>query len=102
MRGPRLVCIQTNSNGAPAAKWRFRLSTEATTVFALSIKQPWAALVVAGLKTIEIRRWPTARRGRILIHAAAVPDERPEAWRHVPNDSQQLAELRGGVIGSVE
>src|SRR5437016_1110202 len=52
--------------------------------YALSIKQPWAALLVHGHKTIEVRRWPTARRGTILIHAARVPDERPEAWRRVP------------------
>jgi ASCH domain len=78
------------------------VSSEKKTMFALSIKQPWAALVVDGLKSIEIRRWPTSRRGRILIHAAAVPDDRDEAWRHVPRSLHVLAQLRGGVIGSVE
>jgi ASCH domain len=78
------------------------MSTTPTFEYALSIKQPWAALVVQGLKTIEIRRWPTARRGRILIHAAAVPDNRPEAWRHVPNDLLTLAKIQGGILGSVE
>lgn len=72
------------------------------TMFALSIKQPWAALVVAGLKTIEVRRWPTARRGRILIHAGRVPDDRSEAWDRVPDDVKKLAQLKGGVLGSVE
>ena len=43
------------------------MPTDPTLMYALSIKQPWAALVVQGLKTIEIRRWPTARRGQILI-----------------------------------
>jgi hypothetical protein len=71
-------------------------------LYALSLKQPWAALVVQGLKTIEIRRWPTARRGRILIHAARVPDGRPEAWRHLPADLLPVARLQGGIIGSVE
>jgi len=52
--------------------------------YGLSLKQPWAALLANGHKTIEVRRWPTARRGRILIHAARVPDERPEAWALVP------------------
>lgn len=70
--------------------------------FALSLKQPWAALVVHGLKTIEIRRWPTARRGRILIHAARVPDERDEGWRKVPSHVRPMAELRGGILGSVD
>jgi hypothetical protein len=78
------------------------VSSETTPLFALSIKQPWAALVVGGLKTIEIRRWPTARRGRILVHAARVPDERPEALRHVPAELLSLTKLRGGIIGAVE
>ena len=70
--------------------------------YALSIKQPWATLVVHGLKTIEVRRWPTARRGRILLHAARVSDERPDAWKHVPPALQESANLLGGIIGAVE
>lgn len=70
-----------------------------TTQYALSLKQPWAALLVHGLKTIEVRRWPTARRGRILIHAARVPDERPEAWAHVPAEMRVSAQLLGGIVG---
>ncbi len=70
--------------------------------YALSIKQPWAALVVAGLKTIEVRRWSTAVRGRVFIHAARIPDERPEAWAWVKDELRPLAELGGGLIGSVE
>ena len=69
---------------------------------AISIKQPWAALVLKGLKTIEIRRWPTARRGRILIHAARVPDTRLEAKKHITPDLKPLTELTGGIIGSIE
>jgi ASCH domain len=78
------------------------LPGELLPVYALSLKQPWAALVVHGLKTIEIRRWPTARRGRILIHAARVPDNRDEAWKHVTPGLLPLAELQGGIIGSAE
>src|SRR5262245_34152022 len=66
---------------------------------ALSLKQPWAALLVHGRKTIEVRRWPTARRGRLLIHAARVPDERPEAWALVPPELRDAAHLIGGIIG---
>jgi hypothetical protein len=69
-------------------------------MFALSLKQPWAALLAHGLKTIEVRRWPTARRERILIHAARVPDGRPEAWAQVPNDLLPAARLVGGIIGA--
>ena len=78
------------------------MSKEPLLPYALSIKQPWAALVVQGLKTIEVRRWPTARRGRILIHAARVPDKRAEAWKHVPEPMRPLAQLQGGIIGAVE
>jgi hypothetical protein len=78
------------------------LSQEPLLPYALSIKQPWAALVVQGLKVIEVRRWPTARRGRILIHAARVPDKRAEAWKHVADPLLPLAQLQGGIIGAVE
>lgn len=36
---------------------------------ALSIRQPWAWLIVHGYKDIENRDWPTHFRGRFLIHA---------------------------------
>ncbi len=70
---------------------------------ALSIKQPWAALVAAGRKTVEVRTWPVSRRGTVLIHAAKVPDLRPEGWAalHTPA-LRTLAELRGGIIGVAE
>ncbi|HLJ95670.1 MAG TPA: ASCH domain-containing protein [Gemmataceae bacterium] len=70
--------------------------------YALSLKQPWAALLVHGYKTIEVRRWPTARRGRILIHAARVPDSRAEAWSLVPAELHEAAQLRGGIVGAGE
>jgi len=37
---------------------------------ALSIRQPWASLVVLGLKDIENRTWVTHERGTILVHAS--------------------------------
>ncbi len=67
--------------------------------YALSLKQPWAALLAHGLKTIEVRRWPTARRGGVLIHAARVSDPRDEAWAHVPPDLLAMARLTGGILG---
>src|SRR5262249_8174763 len=70
--------------------------------YALSVKQPWATLLVHGLKTVEVRRWPTARRGRILIHAARVPDPRAEGWSLVPPELRRAAELTGGIIGAGE
>ena len=37
---------------------------------ALSLRQPWAWLVVNGFKDIENRKWATNFRGPILIHSA--------------------------------
>ena len=36
----------------------------------LSLLQPWATLVVMGVKQIETRSWSTAHRGPLLIHAS--------------------------------
>ncbi len=41
---------------------------------ALSIRQPWAELIVQGRKTIEIRSWNTRFRGPFLVHASKNPD----------------------------
>ncbi len=38
---------------------------------AITIKQPWASLIVHGIKDIENRTWRTHFRGRVLIHASA-------------------------------
>lgn len=70
---------------------------------ALSIKQPWAALIAAGRKTVEVRTWSSPRRGPILIHAAKIPDPRPEAWDAL--DTQEMrtaAEFRGGFVAVAE
>ena len=68
--------------------------------YALSLKQPWATLLVYGRKTVEVRSWATRQRGRVLIHAARVPDARPEAWRLVPPELAEAVLLRGGIIGA--
>lgn len=36
---------------------------------ALSIRQPWAWLIVNGHKDVENRDWPTNFRGQLLVHA---------------------------------
>lgn len=43
---------------------------------ALSLKQPWAELIVSGRKTLEIRKWRTNFRGEFLIHASKVPNSK--------------------------
>lgn len=36
---------------------------------ALSVRQPWAELILSGRKTIEIRSWVASYRGSIWLHA---------------------------------
>ena len=35
----------------------------------LTIKQPWASLIIQGYKRFEFRSWQTKYRGELLIHA---------------------------------
>jgi len=42
---------------------------------ALSLKQPWAELVLRGRKTIELRKWNTNFRGVFYVHASGNIDE---------------------------
>ena len=51
-----------------------RVAVEAPTMKALSLWQPWATLVAAGVKLHETRHWETKYRGRIAIHAAKTMD----------------------------
>jgi hypothetical protein len=48
------------SHGTPA---------QTLTMKALSIRQPWAWLIVNGHKPVENRSWPTKYTGKLLIHA---------------------------------
>ncbi|MFA5992520.1 MAG: ASCH domain-containing protein [Candidatus Pacearchaeota archaeon] len=43
---------------------------------ALSLKQPFAELIVQGKKKIELRKWNTKFRGEFLIHASKTPDKK--------------------------
>lgn len=40
---------------------------------AISIKQPWASLIVENIKDIENRTWKTSFRGTVLVHASGKP-----------------------------
>lgn len=39
----------------------------------ITIKQPWASLIIEGIKDVENRTWKTNFRGRVLVHASARP-----------------------------
>lgn len=41
----------------------------------ITIKQPWASLIILGLKKYEFRTWRTRYRGKILIHAGKSIDK---------------------------
>ena len=79
-------------------------------MIALSIRQPWASLILKAGKDIENRCWPTKFRGRILIHAAkgCTRQEFEDALEFAEDviDKSINADLktipRGGIIGSVE
>lgn len=40
----------------------------------LSIRQPWAWIICAGIKDVENRVWPTQFRGEFLVHAGKTID----------------------------
>ena len=41
----------------------------------LTIRQPWASLIMNGYKKFEFRSWSTKYRGAILIHAGKNVDK---------------------------
>jgi hypothetical protein len=63
--------------------------------FALSLKQPWAELILQGKKTIETRRWNTGFRGDFFIHASKTIDK--EACEEFGIDSSSL--ITGAIVG---
>lgn len=79
---------------------------------AISIKQPWASLIVSGLKDIENRSWKTNFRGRVLIHAGKKADNHWDSplYEKVDNFLREISKGGtdwsnyhfGAIIGSVE
>lgn len=75
---------------------------------ALSIRQPWAWLIIHGGKDIENRSWHTKLRGRFLVHAAqgmTRGEYNVATWVAGPLGVTIPAfeDLeRGGIVGSVE
>ncbi|MEK6923012.1 MAG: ASCH domain-containing protein, partial [Nanoarchaeota archaeon] len=43
---------------------------------ALSLKQPFAELILQGKKKIELRKWNTHFMGEFLIHASKISDKK--------------------------
>lgn len=75
-------------------------------MMALSIRQPWAWLIVHGHKPVENRTWPTSHRGDTLIHAGKVFDHEGLAavlsvFPHLRPVLPQQYEL-GGIVGRAQ
>ena len=80
---------------------------------ALSVRQPWAWLIVNGHKDIENRNWPTKFRGPILIHASKFMTAESycdcaeflaQIGKVVPNfpSFRKLQSQLGGIVGQAE
>jgi len=88
---------------------------------AITIKQPWASLIVEpdldnpgfGIKPIENRTWLTKFRGRVLVHAGLsfeknwwkmmnppIVKENIEGYKFIQKNKNKLP--TGAIIGSVE
>jgi len=72
---------------------------------AISIKQPWAWLILHADKDIENRTWPTKQRGRVLIHAGTTIDKDAYPWVKAHHPDAYAALLRahfhtGGIVGA--
>lgn len=64
----------------------------------ISIKQPWASLIIHGYKRYEFRTWKTKYRGRLLIHASKSADKKAiERFKYL-----NLEYPTGVIIGEVE
>lgn len=86
----------------------------------ISVRQPWASLIVKGYKDVENRTWPTSYRGPLLIHAGIANPKHGKAWWAIdraidalPHEAKAWAYLAwmalrcgqeplGAIIGQVE
>lgn len=78
-------------------------------IFALSVRQPWAWLIVNGHKRVENRTWSTRVRGHVLIHASKAFDNEGSRWLasesgiRLPINMPGANDLeRGGIVGIAE
>lgn len=76
---------------------------------ALSVRQPWAWLLVNGHKDVENRTWRSNHRGRFFVHASKTIDDRDMAKAQalcnelgitLPSKEALLKQC-GGIVGSV-
>jgi hypothetical protein len=63
----------------------------------ISIKQPWAELIITGVKDVENRNWPTDYRGPIIIHTG----QRIDPYGADQFVVETARALRKGAIGAI-
>lgn len=73
---------------------------------ALSIRHPWAWLIVHGFKDVENRSWATKVRGQILVHAGKAFDKEGYGWvrrefPQIPLPTPSEFEF-GGIVGCAD
>ena len=62
---------------------------------ALTIKEPWASLIINGYKNYEFRSWKTNYRGKILIHTSKTMEKVEGVEKY------NLNYIKGAIIGEV-
>ena len=72
---------------------------------ALAIHQPYAWLIIQGIKDVENRTWPTNHQDFFYIHATMAKDVELPAWQRAELDRKGMVlptDLpHGGIIGKV-
>lgn len=64
----------------------------------LTVKEPWASLIINGYKNYEFRSWKTSYRGKILIHVGkSIETEYLERFQ-----DYFLHYEKGAIIGEAE
>jgi hypothetical protein len=72
-------------------------------LIALGIRQPWAELILRGVKTLEVRTLETRVRGPIYLYASKRIATIPAARRVIKQHDLSEADLPTGVIvGTIE
>lgn len=70
---------------------------------ALGVRQPWAELIVRGIKRVEVRSSGTRVRGTIYVYASRRASELPDAARAAALHGLNVDALpRGVIVGTVE
>lgn len=75
---------------------------------ALTVRQPWADLIISGAKDVENRSWSTKYRGPLAIHAASAVARASDVEQWCPDGvygrAMSIRGLKntGIIVGTVE